>query len=376
MRAREEWHLDLPTSHRIPLTWLLQHGGPSVRFRTLSELSPEGSVDRATLTEALTAAVLSAPVSAVTTRQQENGMWGTNFLGYGPSPRDKIEEAGTVAQYRRLVQLGLPRTTRPFRLAERLMFRTLSRDPDLLLYGEFADAAEEDPRYAEWYRYQVREGVSAALAEAGHQDDPRLRGSAHKVATAVSAFLRSPQADDALIKRSGGWQLPPDVTPPSWWSLALFAAMPALQRERAGFMDRLGQYLAQPCERRSFMIGIGTRTWKPVHLVLGDPIDLDNKGQPKDLPLALHFIELLASMGQIAAVESAHTLFLQLLGDLDADGVWHPKNLRSQPKALSPVTYHCWPLSEDDSTLESRQADITFRLALIAKQLGWSLEYS
>ncbi len=243
MRAREEWQLDLPTSHRIPLTWLLQHGGPSVRYRTLSELAPAGSVDRATLTEALTAAVLSPPVSAVTTRQQENGMWGTNYLGYGPSPRDNIEEAGTVAQYRRLIQLGLPRTTRPFRLAERLMFRTLSRDPDLLLYGEFADAAEEDPRYAEWYRYQVREGVNAALAEAGHQDDPRLRGSAHKVASAVSAFLRSPQAEDALIKRSGGWQLPPDVIPPSWWSLAMFAAMPSLQRERAGFMDRLGQYL-------------------------------------------------------------------------------------------------------------------------------------
>jgi hypothetical protein len=62
--------------------------------------------------------------------------------------------------------------------------------------------------------------------------------------------------------------------------------------------------------------------------------------------------------------------------DVDAEGVWHPKNLRSQPKANSTVTYHSWPLSPDDGELASRQADITFRLALIAKRLGWSLEYA
>ena len=320
--------------------------------------------------------VLSEPVSAVTTRQQETGLWGANFLAYGPSPRDNVEEPGTVAQYRRLIQLGVPRTTRPFRLADRVLFRTLSRDDDPLLWGEYADAADEEPKYAEWYRNQVREGVAAALAEAGHHDDPRLRGAAHKVASAVSAFLRSPQSQDPLIKRAGGWQLTSEVTPPSWWSLAMLAAMPALQRERAGFMERLGQYLAQPAEQRSFMIGIGQRTWKPSHLVLGDPIELDAKGQPKDVPLALHFIELLAGMGQLAAVESASSVLAQLMADIDTAGVWHPKNLRSQPKALSPVTYHSWPLSADDNTLESRQADITFRLAVIAKRLGWSLEYS
>lgn len=347
-----------------------------MRYRTLAELAPPGSVDQTVLAEALRAVVLSQPVSAVTTRQQETGLWGANFLAFGPSPRDEIEEAGTVAQYRRLVQLGVPRTTRPFRLADRVMFRTFSRDDDPLLLGEFADAADEEPRYAEWYRNQVREGAASALAEAGHEDDPRLRGAAHKIASAVSAFLRSPQSQDPFIKRAGGWQLTSELTPPSWWSLAMIAAMPSLQRERAGFIERLGQYLALPADSRSFMIGIGQRTWRPTHLVLGDPIELDSKGQPKDLPLALHFIDLLAAMRQLSAVPSASTLFSQLLTDIDAHGVWHPKNLRSQPKAASPVTYHSWPLSADDGELHSRQADITFRLARIAKQLGWVLEYS
>ena len=35
-----------------------------------------------------------------------------------------------------------------------------------------------------------------------------------------------------------------------------------------------------------------------------------------------------------------------------------------------------WPIAPDDGELASRQADITFRLARIAKQLGWRLEYS
>jgi hypothetical protein len=158
----------------------------------------------------------------------------------------------------------------------------------------------------------------------------------------------------------------------------MLSSMPGLQRERGGFVERLGQYLAQPAPSRSYMIPIGSKTMKPTHVLLGDPIELDSKGQLKDVPLALHYIELLAGMGvaQLLAAPNAVMAFQRLLEDLDADGVWHPKNLRSQPKASSPVTYHCWPLAPDDGGLTGRQADITFRLARIAKRLGWGLEYS
>jgi hypothetical protein len=279
-----------------------------------------------------------------------------------------------------LVQLGVPRSTRPFRLADRKLFRTLSRDDDPELLGEFADVAAEDPRYAETFRNLVREGASAALAEAGHDADPRLRGAAHKVVSAVSAFLRSPLAEDPFIKKGGGFQLHPDATPPTWWSLAMLSAMPSLQRERAGFLERLGQYLALPAPDRSYMAAIGSHTMKPIHVLLGDPIELDPKakGMPKDVPLALHYVELLAGIGtaQLAAAPNASQGFARLLEDVDGQGIWHPKNLRSQPKPATPLTYHCWPLSPDDGELASRQADITFRLAVIAKRLGWNLEFS
>ncbi len=346
-------------------------------MRTLTDLSPSGSVAQETYVEAVKATVLSEAVTAVTTRQQENGLWGSNFLAFQTSTRDNTEEPGTVAQYRRLLQLGVPTSTRPFRLADRLIFRTLSRDDDPVLYGEFFDSTVDDPDAAEWYRGLIREGVASGLAEAGHEEDPRLRGAAHKIISQVSSFLRSDLAGNPLIRRGGSaWQLHPEAAPPSWWSVAMLAAMPTLQRERAGFVERLGQYLTQDPPSKSFMITVGKTTLRPTHLLLGNPIEIDSKGVPKDLPLALHFIELLASLGQLGNSPAAIKVLHQLLEDLDAEGVWHPKNLRSQPKASSPVTHHSWPLAIDDGELAHRQADITFRLALIAQRLGWHLEYA
>lgn len=341
------------------------------------DLAPEGTADPATLGEAIRAAVLDPQVSAVTTRQQETGLWDANFLAFQASQRDHTNEPGTVAQYRRLRELGVPTTTRPFRLGDRALYRTLSRDDDPLLYGEFFDATVNDPDAAEWYRNLIREGASAALAEAGYEQDPRLRGSAHKIISQVSSFLRSELAEDPLAARgSSAWQLHPEAHPPSWWSVAMLAAMPTLQRERAGFVERLGSYLSQPTPDRSFVIVVNKTTLRPTHLLLGNPIEYDSKGLPKDIPLALHFAEMLAGLGQLQKVAPAVEFLGPLFEDLDADGVWHPKNLRSQPKSSSPVTHHYWPLQADDGEMTSRQADVTFRLALIAKRMGWPLEFA
>jgi hypothetical protein len=65
----------------------------------------------------------------------------------------------------------------------------------------------------------------------------------------------------------------------------------------------------------------------------------------------------------------------RLLKDTDEQGVWRPKNLRSQPKAINKITYHYYPLLVDAKTTEGREVDVTFRLALIAKLLGWPVEY-
>jgi hypothetical protein len=65
----------------------------------------------------------------------------------------------------------------------------------------------------------------------------------------------------------------------------------------------------------------------------------------------------------------------RLLKDCDERGVWNPKGLRAAPKAANRASYHCFPLDPESKAPEWKQVDVTFRLALITKLLGWSLEY-
>lgn len=286
----------------------------------------------------------------------------------------EIKEIGTVPQYRYLLQLGWPGGTRVFRLADRVLFRLLSRDPDPTLTLEWQAASKDHPETTAWARDVFREAASAALAEAGHVEDPRVRGAAHRIASAVSQFLRSDLATDPFIKVGRATALHPEAHPPSWYSVAMLASMPSIQRERAGFADRLGHYLAQPAPKANFVIQVGDRTVAPQHLLLGDPIETDAKGCPKDVPLALHFIELLARVGALKWAPTASQALASLLSDCDEQGIWHPRNLRAHPRAVEPITYHYYPLQPDESAPEYRRADVTFRLALIATILGWERE--
>ena len=368
--------LELPTQHRIPLTWLLQNAGASIRFRTLTELAPAGYASPETVEAARLAVLESKTAAAVIKKQKDTGVWGGNLLGLAPSAAQGIKDVGTIPNYRRLLQLHWPIGGRAFKLADRVLFRLLSRDEDPALMFEFQKQVKSDPEAEIWARGVIREATSAALAEAGHSEDPRLRGAAHKIANAVSQFLRSPLAEKPFVKSSKQVVLHPEAHPPSWYSVAMLASMPNLRRERAGFTERLGHYLAQPAPKKAFVALVGKRTVKPQHLLLGDPIEADAKGFPKDIPLALHYIELMSRMGALQWAPVATRVLSRLLKDCDDTGLWHPKNLRSPPKAIEKITYHYYPLHLDSKTVEGREVDVTFRLALIAKLLGWELDYT
>ncbi|MGB7211315.1 MAG: hypothetical protein WBC97_01695 [Gemmatimonadales bacterium] len=366
--------LELPTHHRIPLTWLLEHGGESIRYRSLGEFAPAGSVPAEQIEAAQMAIIESKAALAVTKKQKETGVWGGNVMGLGPSPKDGIKEAGTVSQYRRLLQLEWPRQGRPYRLADRVLFRLLSRDDDPTLLFEYQKLAKAEPIAEPWAKGVIREAGCAALAEAGYLEDPRLRGAAHKIASAMSQFLRSPLASKPFVRAGAHTALHPEAYPPSWYSVAMMAAMPNLQRERAGFTERLGAYLAHPAPKKTFVVQIGKKFARPTHLLMGDPIEADAKGHPKDLPLALHYIELMARIGALQFAPHATKVLARMLKDCDDQGIWHPKNLRSQPKLMNKIPRHAYPLVAEGKTQESKQVDVTFRLALVAKALGWQLE--
>ena len=320
--------------------------------------------------------IASKPAVSVTKKQKDSGVWGGNLLGLAPSAAQGIKDVGTIAQYRRLIELACPRDGRPFKLAERILFRLLTRDENPALLFEFQKLIGTDAAAEEWIRGLIREAATAALAEAGHEEDPRIRGAGHRIATAISQFLRSPVSEKPFVKSGAHLVLHAEAHPPSWYSVAMVAAMPSLQRERAGFTERLGHYLAQPAPKKAFAVQLGKKMLKPTHLLLGDPIDADSKGTPSDLPLALHYIELLARIGALHTAPVATKVLARLMRDCDDQGVWAPKNLRSQPKPLNPITHHCYPLVVEPKTAEGRVADVTFRLALIAKTLGWALDYT
>ncbi|HTO74061.1 MAG TPA: hypothetical protein VMJ30_09580 [Gemmatimonadales bacterium] len=342
----------------------------------MTELAPAGTVSPEAIAAAQGAILAAKVPSAIAKKQKDTGIWGGNLLGLAASTTLGIKDVGTIPQYRRLMQLGVPNGTRPFRLADRTLYRVLSRDEDPALLFEFQKLAKTDPAGPAWARAIIREAASCTLAEAGHHEDPRLRGAAHKIANDVSHFLRSPLAEKPFVRMGSQTALHPEAHPPTWYSVAMIAAMPILQRERAGFTERLGHYLAQPAPKKAFVIAIGKKTVKPQHLLLGDPIEADAKGIPKDLPLALYFIELLARIGALHTAPGAMRVLGRLLKDCDETGVWNPKSLRGVPKGANKITYHYFPLEAESKTAESRTVDVTFRLALIAKLLGWELAYA
>jgi len=309
-------------------------------------------------------------------KQRKSGLWGDNMLGLAPNKAQGIKDVGTVPQYRHLVELGLPRGERTFRLADREFFRLLSRDesPDLLF--EYKAASKKNAPLAIWARALLREGAAVSLAHAGSKDDPRVRGAAHRIASDVSQFLRSDVAEKPIIRKGSRNILHPEAYPPTIYSVAMLAYMPNLQRERAGFIERLCHFLAQPQPKKTYAIVIGRKVIKPTIQLLGNPIEADRSGNAKDIPLALHWIECLVRLGMLGTSEIAQKVLARLLHDCDVQGVWSPKNLRSVPRSPSKLVEFYLPLEVDAKTLERRQADVTFRLALIAKLAGWTLDYS
>ena len=311
---------------------------------------------------------------AIVRKQKDSGLWGGNLLGSGASKAYGWKEVGTVFQYRRLLELGWTADQRPIRLADRFLFRELSRDDDPVLLVEFQRPAKADHGLGVWARNMLREASAAALARAGHVEDPRLRGAAHKVASDISAYLRSELVEKPFRKQSGKTILDPRATPPTIFGIEMLAFMPAVQRERAGFIDRLATYFDNPAPKRAFFILAGKKFLKPTFELLGDPLRSDAQGHVPDVPFAVYWLELLARLGLIRRIQSASRVLARLFSECDERGIWSPRNLRGLPRSVSPVLAHWFPLEGPGKSPAQRQTDITFRLALIARVMGLPIE--
>ena len=355
----------------MPFAWLLQAASPPLQYRALVELVPEARRDPAQV-ESLRAAVLDYKVAtAIARKQKDTGLWGANLLATGPDRVSGAKEAGTIHQYRSLLELGWPPDARPFRLADRFLFRLLSRDEDPGLLLEYQRAAKTDAALGFWARNLGREAAAAALARSGHAEDPRLRGAAHRIATDVSAYARSEMATKPPFRKSQGKPvLDPVATPPSLYVVEMLAWMPSLQRERSGFVERLGIYFSNPAPKREFYVLAGAKIVPPDHVLLGDPLRADASGHVPDVAFAVYWLELLARLGLVRQIPSAAKTLARLFSECDDQGIWSPKALRAMPKSEQPLIGYYFPLEGEGKSPAQRQTDVTFRLALIAKLLG------
>jgi len=357
------------------VSWLREHACAAIRWRTVHDVLPPGSVSHADL-DLLRAELLQyGPVVQTIKKQKSDGTWGGNMLGLVAAKAQGIKDVGTVSRYRHLVELGAPRSERAFQLTDRVLYRVLSRDDDPKLLFEYQKPAKANPGLAVWARELLREAATAALAHAGLVDDPRVRGAAHKILTNVSHFLRSDAAQKPIVRKGSRNILNPDAHPPSLFAIATLAYMSNVQRERAGLLERMGAYLGRSETKRSYTIIIGRKVLQPTFHFLGDPLQTDSAGNAKDLPFALHWIELLVRLGMLDESPVAKRILARLIKDCDGQGVWSPKNLRSVPKGKSRLADFAFPLESDNRNPEKRKADVTFRLALIAKLAGWELDF-
>lgn len=362
--------MEIPSTHTVPLSWLYEAASLPIQYRTLLEVVPESSRDPEQFAALREEIVKYKEALAIARKQKDTGLWGGNLLAPGPVKALGWKEPGTIFQYLRLLELGWPSDARPFRFADRFLFRLLSRDEDPALLVEFQRPAKTDPGLGLWARAMGMQGAACALARGAHQDDPRLRGAAHRIVTDLSAYLRSELAQKPFKKSHGKTVLDPLAYPPTLFSMELLAFMPAVQRERAGFLERLAAYFSTPAPRRAFFIQAGKKLLPPLFEILGDPLHADAQGRITDVPFAVYWLEILARLTILRQVPSAVRVLARLYSECSDQGIWSPAGLRALPKSSNPVVSHYFPLEGPGKSPAQRQTDVTFRLALIARLLG------
>jgi len=229
-----------------------------------------------------------------------------------------------------------------------------------------------EPELLAHHRQGLREAAGAALAGAGFEADPRLRGVARRVLDRVGEFLRSPLAEKPWIRVGNKQVLHPEAAPPTLHALHLIAHMPLFQSEHYETMELLYAYLSRPLPRQEPVQQIGTQLVPVPHVVLGDHLPHRNAVED-DVPAALAWLELMARLGFLRRNEVWQKMYERFVDDCGRDGVWHPHKGMAMPKSTNPYVWPMFPLEEVHGG-DERWTDVTFRIGLIARLSGRPIE--
>ena len=290
-----------------------------------------------------------------------------------PSSRaEHFEGVGTINAVRRLLEYGWDRDTPPVAHARRVLFRLLAEDDDPDYLFEFGAKGSVDEDVARRGRAILREAAAAALAQAGYEGDPRLRGAAKRILERINGFLKSPLAQKPFVRVGNQHVLAPEAAPPSLYALELFAHMPLFRIENFEAMDRLYQHLAQPLPRQEAVQLCGKKVIAQPHLMLGDMLPNRNAADA-DVVWAIMWLELMARLGFLRRNDNWSRLLDRFLEDRDSAGVWHPHKGMGTARSTNPFAWAMYPLEETQAG-DERWTDMTFRIGLIARLSGRPIE--
>jgi hypothetical protein len=354
---------------RFPLDWLLAHGAPPIKYRALTEvakLSPKEVEQVASLP------FIHRPALMLSLSQSPDGTWGGGMLSLPKRGAQHFEGIGTIPAVRRLIEYGWHKDTPPLLHARRVLFRLLAEDEDPSFLFELGATHSGDEDAIRRGRTLLREASAAALAQAGYEGDPRLRGAARRILTRMADYLRSPLAQKPFIRQGNQHMLAAEAAPPSIYAVMMLAYMPLFRAEHHREMDALYTHLSQPQPRQEAVQLVG-RTAQPVpHLVLGDPLPHRNAADA-DVPFAVFWLELMSRLGFLKRNENWWKLFERFLEDRDREGVWHPHKGLVSPTSDNQHVWPMYPLQSQEPG-DDRWAEMTFRLGLIARLNGRPIE--
>src|SRR5262245_23726132 len=189
----------------------MDHASAPIKYRSI--------VDVAKLSSPVPEQVASLPFThrpalTLAVTQQPDGTWGQSMLTVPGARAEHFEGVGTINAVRRLLEYGWDRDTPPLVRARRVLFRLLAEDEDPEYLFELGAKAAGDEDVARRSRATLRECAAAALAQAGYEGDPRLRGAARRILERTSSYLRSPLAQKPFVRVGNQHVLAAEAAPP------------------------------------------------------------------------------------------------------------------------------------------------------------------
>lgn len=352
----------------FPVNWLLDHAAPPIQYRALVDVA------RLTPSPGFETLALASPFAIrIAVAQSLDGTWDGRMLTLPKSGKaGSVQGLGTIPAVERMLEYGWHRDSPPLAQARRPLFRLLSEDSDPHYLYELRASAKR-PDMAIRGRQILREASSAALAHAGYEADPRLRGAARRAMERIDAYLDSGLAEKPWVRIGNRHVLAENASPPSIFALMMLAHMPIFRSEHYPEMERLFAYLSQPKPTQEAVQIYGTEIITQPHLVMGDLLHNKNVVD-SDIPFALTWLELMARLGFLKRNETWLKMFERFVDDCGRDRVWRPHNKSAVvPTTSNPYAWPKFPL-ETDLEGDGRWTDVTLRIGLIARLLGWQIK--